>query len=157
MANKQKHLHEYALAEHLGRCQRLWRMVADAELAPLGLTHPRWTALWKLHRMGDGVGQKLLAESLEIELPSLMRTLGQLEEQGLVARVSCAQDKRARLVYLTETGTQLIAQLESRIFNLRAQLLQDIPHEQLQIFEDVLDKITAAALCKLNQLKELEE
>lgn len=156
MAANQNHLHEYALAEHLGRCQRLWKMVADAELAPLGLTHPRWTALWKLHRMGDGVGQKLLAESLEIELPSLMRTLGQLEQQGLVERVHCEQDKRARLVNLTAAGRQLIAQLESRIVTVRAELLADIPDNDLQIFEHVLDKITVAAQQKLTELKQKE-
>jgi len=72
-------LTETSLGERLGRLHRLWRMVADNELAPLGLTHPRWTALWKLRRMGDHISQKQLAESLEIELPSLMRTLGQLE------------------------------------------------------------------------------
>ena len=55
------HLRELSLAEHLGRSHRLWRMVADAKLVPLGLTHPRWTALWKLQRMGDGAGQKALS------------------------------------------------------------------------------------------------
>lgn len=157
MADDIEHLREHSLAEHLGRCQRLWRMVADAELAPLGLTHPRWTALWKLRRMGDAISQKHLAESLEIELPSLMRTLGLLEEQGLVTRVNCEQDKRVRIVYLTEAGRQLITQLESRIVAVRAELLRDITAEQLQTFETVLDKITTTAQQKLHQLKALEE
>ena len=74
-------LRELSLAEQLGRLHRLWRTVADLELAPLGLTHPRWTALWKLSRLGGHLSQKTLAEALEIELPSLMRTLGQLEER----------------------------------------------------------------------------
>ncbi len=157
MADKQEHLREQSLAEYLGRCHRLWRMVADAELAPLGLTHPRWTALWKLRRMGDAISQKHLAESLEIELPSLMRTLGQLEEQGLVTRVNCEQDKRVRIVYLTEAGRQLITQLESRIVAIRAELLRDITAEQLEIFETVLDQITSNAQHKLHQFKVLEE
>ena len=79
-------LRELSLAEQLGRLHRLWRTVADLELAPLGLTHPRWTALWKLSRLGGHLSQKTLAEALEIELPSLMRTLGQLEEQGLIVQ-----------------------------------------------------------------------
>ena len=74
-------LRELSLAEQIARMHRLWRTAADLELAPLGLTHPRWTALWKLSRMGNHVSQKTLAEALEIELASLMRTLGQLEEQ----------------------------------------------------------------------------
>ncbi|WP_417763318.1 MarR family transcriptional regulator [Shewanella sp.] len=157
MADDKEHLREHSLAEHLGRCQRLWRMVADAELAPLGLTHPRWTALWKLRRMGDAISQKHLAESLEIELPSLMRTLGQLEEQDLIKRVNSETDKRARIVYLTEAGKQLITQLESKIVAVRAELLRDITAEQLQVFETVLDKITASAQQKLHQFKVLED
>ena len=97
-------LRELSLAEQLGRLHRLWRTVADLELAPLGLTHPRWTALWKLSRLGGHLSQKTLAEALEIELPSLMRTLGQLEEQGLIERHCCSQDKRARIVTLTPAG-----------------------------------------------------
>ena len=51
-------LRELSLAEQLGRLHRLWRTVADLELAPLGLTHPRWTALWKLSRLGGQLRQK---------------------------------------------------------------------------------------------------
>ena len=58
-------LRELSLAEQLGRLHRLWRTVADLELAPLGLTHPRWTALWKLSRLGGHLSQKTLAEALE--------------------------------------------------------------------------------------------
>lgn len=51
-------LRELSLAEQIARMHRLWRTAADLELAPLGLTHPRWTALWKLSRMGGEVSQK---------------------------------------------------------------------------------------------------
>lgn len=60
-------LRDLSLAEKLSRVSRLWKMVADRELEPLGLTHPRWTALWKLQRLGDNVSQKQLADALEIE------------------------------------------------------------------------------------------
>ncbi|KAA5733063.1 MarR family transcriptional regulator, partial [Acinetobacter baumannii] len=88
-------LRELSVAEKLSRVSRLWKMVADRELEPLNLTYPRWTALWKLYRMGDNVSQKHLAEALEIELSSLMRTLKLLEEQSLVIRRCCEYDKRA--------------------------------------------------------------
>ena len=87
--------------------------MADLELAPLGLTHPRWTALWKLSRLGGHLSQKTLAEALEIELPSLMRTLGQLEELALIERHCCSQDKRARIVTLTPAGKVSKPRLET--------------------------------------------
>ena len=128
-------LKELHLAEQLGRLHRLWRTVADVELIPLGLTHPRWTALWKLLRLGDNVSQKVLADALEIELPSLMRTLGQLEEHGYVKRRCCDTDKRARIVSLTPQGTDILKQIETRIMQIRAELLNGISPQELNEFE----------------------
>jgi MarR family transcriptional regulator for hemolysin len=144
-------LKELHLAEQLGRLHRLWRTVADVELIPLGLTHPRWTALWKLLRLGDNVSQKVLADALEIELPSLMRTLGQLEEHGYVKRRCCDTDKRARIVSLTPQGTDILKQIETRIMQIRAELLNGISHQELNEFERVISLISANAMAKLNQ------
>lgn len=142
-------LRELSLAERLGRLHRLWRTVADIELAPLGLTHPRWTALWKLSQLGGRLSQKALAESLEIELPSLMRTLGQLEEQALIERHSCSQDKRARIVTLTPAGKALLDQIEDRIMQIRRELLTGISPQELAQFEETVHRISANALGKI--------
>lgn len=150
-------LRELSLAERLGRLYRLWRTVADLELAPLGLTHPRWTALWKLSQLGGRLSQKTLAEALEIELPSLMRTLGQLEEQALIERHCCSQDKRARIVTLTEAGKVLLDQIEDRVIGVRRDLLVGISQQELTQFEDIVHRISANALGKIDaQHKERE-
>lgn len=150
-------LRELSLAERVGRLHRLWRTVADLELAPLGLTHPRWTALWKLSRLGGHLSQKTLAEALEIELPSLMRTLGLLEEQGLVERHSCSQDKRARIVTLTPEGKALLDQIEDRIMDIRRDLLTGISQRELEQFEDIVHRISANALGKIGSQSEERE
>jgi MarR family transcriptional regulator for hemolysin len=123
----------------------------------LGLTHPRWTALWKLSRLGGHLSQKTLAEALEIELPSLMRTLGLLEEQGLVERHSCSQDKRARIVTLTPAGKALLDQIEDRIMDIRRDLLTGISQRELEQFEDIVHRISANALGKISSQSEERE
>lgn len=150
-------LRELSLAERVGRLHRLWRTVADLELAPLGLTHPRWTALWKLSQLGGHLSQKTLAEALEIELPSLMRTLGLLEEQGLIERHSCSQDKRARIVTLTPEGKALLDQIEDRIIGVRRDLLAGISQKELTQFEDIVHRISANALSKIGSQSEERE
>ncbi len=150
-------LRELSLAERVGRLHRLWRTVADLELAPLGLTHPRWTALWKLSRLGGHLSQKTLAEALEIELPSLMRTLGLLEEQGLVERHCCCKDKRARIVTLTPAGKALLDQIEDRIMDIRRDLLTGISQRELEQFEDIVHRISANALGKIGSQSEERE
>lgn len=150
-------LRELSLAERVGRLHRLWRTVADLELAPLGLTHPRWTVLWKLSRLGGHLSQKTLAEALEIELPSLMRTLGLLEEQGLVERHCCCKDKRARIVTLTPEGKALLDQIEHRIMDIRRDLLTGISQRELEQFEDIVHRISANALGKIGSQSEERE
>ncbi|WP_076536795.1 MarR family transcriptional regulator [Shewanella sp. UCD-KL21] len=143
------HMKELSLAEQLGRLHRLWRTAVDIELAPLGLTYPRWTALWKLWRLGDNLSQKVLANALEIELASLMRTLSQLEQQGLIERHCCPHDKRARIVNLTPAGLDLITKVEVTIINIRTQLLLGINPEEVTEFERVINLIGNNALTKL--------
>lgn len=134
-------LKELSLAEQFGRLYRLWRNVVDIELEPLGLTYPRWTALWKLLRLGGNVSQKVLANALEIELSSLMRTLGQLESQGLIERRVCTKDKRARMVILTSAGDSLLTKIEARIIKIRVELLDGVSTNELIELERVLSII----------------
>ncbi|GGP55052.1 MarR family transcriptional regulator [Shewanella saliphila] len=151
MSPELERLKELSLAENLGRLHRLWRTAADAELIPLGLTHPRWTALWKLLRLGDNVSQKVLADALEIELPSLMRTLNQLEDQGYVQRRCCEKDKRARIVSLTPDGIEMLKQMESKIMLVRRNLLAGISQQQLNDFENIMSQISENALATLDK------
>ncbi|HHF3032871.1 TPA: transcriptional regulator SlyA [Vibrio diabolicus] len=144
-------LRDLSLAEKLSRVARLWKMVADHELEPLNLTYPRWTALWKLYRMGDNVSQKHLAEALEIELASLMRTLKLLEEQSLITRHCSEHDKRARIVSLTEEGKTLLKQMETRILQVRSKLLTEINDQELQKLSLILDQIAHNALDSLSE------
>lgn len=137
---------DLSLAEKLGRVSRLWRMAADAQLIPLGLTHPRWTALWKLSVLGDGVSQKELAIALEIELPSLMRTLKQLEDQQLIERHQCIQDKRSRLVYCTAKGRGVLNKMKSIIIHLRHEILLGISAEQVEVLDDLLNILAKNAI-----------
>ena len=145
MTLSQEQLKQLSVPERLGRVARQWQSVADRELAPLGLTYPRWSAMWKLVRIGDGASQKQLAEALEIELASLMRTLTQLEQQSLVVRRVCPDDGRAKRVYLTDTGHALVKKMEAKILKVRRTLMADIADEDIETVKHVLAIISRNA------------
>lgn len=151
MINESNLFRDLSIAEKLSRVSRLWKMVADRELEPLNLTYPRWTALWKLYRLGDNVSQKHLAEALEIELASLMRTLKLLEEQSLVSRRCCDHDKRARIVTLTDEGKALLIQMEDRILQVRRKLLSGISDEEQNKMSLILEQMAHNALDTLSE------
>ncbi|MGL5038024.1 MAG: MarR family transcriptional regulator [Aeromonas sp.] len=142
---------ELSLAEQIAKMHRLWRTAVDLELAPLDLTFPRWSALWRLSRMGNNVSQNTLAEALEIELPSLMRTLGQLEKQGLTTRHCCSTDKRVRIVCVTSVGQALLDQIADRIMSVRRELLEGINEQTLREFEATAQRISTNAIAKIER------
>ncbi|MDW6004952.1 transcriptional regulator SlyA [Vibrio mangrovi] len=144
-------LKNLSLAEQLARVARLWKSAADQELAPLGLTQSRWVALWKLQRLGDNISQKALADALEIELGSLMRTLKLLEEQNLIERHCCSYDKRARIVRLTDDGKAILKQIEEKVLHVRRCLLSNIDEAELSQLSQTLEKIAHNAQENLNQ------
>lgn len=129
------------LGLRLGHVHRLWRMAIDRTVAPLGLSQPRWTALVVLRHLGEGTTQKRLAEALGIELPSLTRTLVQLERQGLVARRVPAGDRRVREVVFTAEGRRVLEALDARAAEARTRLLEGVADDEREALHRALRRI----------------
>ncbi|KXS38343.1 MAG: MarR family transcriptional regulator, transcriptional regulator for hemolysin [Halomonadaceae bacterium T82-2] len=134
-----------SLGMRLGHVHRLWRTVVDRTVASSGLTQPRWTALFMLRHLGDGATQKQLADSLGIELPSLSRTLAQMERQGLIERRTPSEDRRVRQVFFTAAGRRALEELETRADEARALLLAGLEPAEREIFHRVLRHIESNA------------
>lgn len=133
-------MHE-SLCLKLSRVPRLWRAIIDDRLAPLGLTQTRWVTLFHLWNMGDGQPQCDLARTIGVEAPSLVRTLDQLAHQGLIERRPSDEDRRTKLVYLTEKATPLLERIESVVQKAREEMLNGISTADLDHFETVLCQI----------------
>lgn len=93
---------ESPLGSDLARLVRVWRALIDHRLKPLELTQTHWVTLHNIHQLPPEQSQIQLAKAIGIEQPSLVRTLDQLEEKGLISRQTCANDRRAKRIKLTE-------------------------------------------------------
>ena len=82
---------------------RLLRTTYDRRVRDLGLTRSQWWVLTHLFRK-DGITQSELAETLELEKPSLGRLLDRLETKGWVRRAADPKDRRAKRVFLTDAA-----------------------------------------------------
>lgn len=111
----------------LGRITRRWRATLDERLEFLGLTQARWHALLALHKAGEPITQRDLAERIGVEPSTLVRHLDALATQGLVERLPEPGDRRANLVRLTPAADPLIAQITGIANELRHELLAEIP------------------------------
>jgi DNA-binding MarR family transcriptional regulator len=116
---------------------RLLRTTYDRRVKALGLTRSQWWVLTHLYR-GDGVTQTELAETLEIEKPTLGRLLDRLEAKGWVRRAADARDRRAWRVYLTDEVEPAMRTLRTVAAELRRDALAGLPAAERERFVDTL-------------------
>jgi MarR family transcriptional regulator for hemolysin len=86
----------------------------------------------------------VLADTLGIEAPSLVRVTDHLIESGLVERREDAQDRRAKTLHLTEEGKRRAAQMEEALMPFRRKLFSDIAEDDVHACLRVLDGLNAA-------------
>jgi len=129
---------------------RQWRATIDHALRDTGITQSSWTVLMQLQQLGDNVSVSELAEVQGIELPPLMRTLAQLEMQGLIARTTSPYDKRIRLLKLTAKGCALLEKITQVIEACQLRATESIPAEDLQKFSATLSQLA----CNLRVMRE---
>ena len=125
----------------LNRVPRLWRAIIDKRLAPLELTQTRWITLYHLWRLGDGQPQCDLARVIGVEAPSLVRTLDQLAEQGLVERCPCDQDRRTKRIHLTPAAMPLLQQIDTVVKEAREEMLAGLSDGDIARLDDYLTRI----------------
>ncbi|ENN8666749.1 transcriptional regulator SlyA [Escherichia coli] len=128
---------ESPLGSDLARLVRIWRALIDHRLKPLELTQTHWVTLHNIHQLPPDQSQIQLAK----EQPSLVRTLDQLEEKGLISRQTCASDRRAKRIKLTEKAEPLISEMEAVINKTRAEILHGISAEELEQLIKLIAKL----------------
>ncbi|CDL86296.1 MULTISPECIES: transcriptional regulator SlyA [Xenorhabdus] len=132
---------ELTLGSDLARLVRVWRALIDHRLKPLKLTQTHWVTLYNISLLPPEQSQIQLAKAIGIEQPSLVRTLDQLEEKKLITRHTCANDRRAKRIKLTEESENFIKEVDSVIGSTRKEILEGITHDELILLASVIKKI----------------
>lgn len=125
----------------VARVTRRWRKLLDERLKDLGVTQARWTTMVYLQKGGEGLTQRELASLMAIENPTLVRLLDSLEEQNLIERRPCQNDRRARRLFLTEDGERFMDDLNARALALREEMLDGISDDDIACALKVFQKI----------------
>ncbi len=97
----------------------------------------------------DGAGRPLspteIAERLLLTTASITSLLNTLERRGWVLREADARDRRKQLISLTEDGQRLVDDILPRIVALQAAIMQDVPEDDRQDLQRILDTIRTTA------------
>jgi DNA-binding MarR family transcriptional regulator len=107
---------------------RMRRIVVDRVLKPLGITRSQWWVLAFLSRR-DGMTQTALAADLDLTKVAIGGLINRLEESGLIDRRGDASDGRARRVYLTRSGSRMVATIRVNVESVERDILDDISED----------------------------
>jgi MarR family transcriptional regulator, transcriptional regulator for hemolysin len=109
-----------SLTTAMTHASRAYRAAADKVAADFGLSQATGLPVLVISRFGDaGVRPGVLADTLSLEASSLVRIVDQLIESGLVTRQEDPQDRRAKILGLTEEGLKTAALMDQALTPFR--------------------------------------
>ena len=119
---------------------RLRRTVFDDFMKPLGVTRSQWWVLAHLSRQ-DGMIQSDLANVLELGKAALGGLIDRLEASGVVERRPDEIDRRAKRVYLSVKGVQLIAEMRLKSHKMSERMLLDLDVGARKLLAEMLMQV----------------
>ncbi len=78
---------------------------------------------------------------LSVRAPSLTKLIEQLEKKGMIDRKICAEDGRAKMVYLTESGRNLKGKSLEVVYYLEDKLFNDFDEDEKKNTIDYLTRM----------------
>lgn len=119
---------------------RLRRTVFDDFMKPLNVTRSQWWVLAYLSRH-DGMIQSDLANVLELGKAALGSLIDRLEATGLVRRGADDSDRRAKRVYLSPAGSQLIKEMRVRSHEMSERILEGLDDDARHVLAEMLGRV----------------
>jgi DNA-binding MarR family transcriptional regulator len=122
------------------RVQQLaWRLFAD--VAGRYEVTPVQASVLLVVGNQPGIDQKTLAEVIALDRATTGNVIGRLEARGLLKRVTPPVDRRARSLFLTESGTLLNRRLGKVTRKARQLLVQDLTVKEQKELIRLMHKI----------------
>jgi MarR family transcriptional regulator, transcriptional regulator for hemolysin len=91
--------------------------------------------------------QTALAHAVGLDKTTMVVTIDALERAGLVERRMSSQDRRARVISVTEAGRRKVAEGERIVARVQADVLGSLPAGQREAFMGALQGLVGDRLC----------
>ena len=137
---------------------RLLRKRFDRRARTIGLTRAQWFVMAHLSR-NEGINQSALADILEIEPITLVHQLDRLEAAGWIERRLDPDDRRVRLLHLTDLGRVILGKMQTLGMETRTEAVTGLGTTEQDALIDTLVRIKAnlSARESASQAGEAEE
>ena len=139
----------YGLEFHFSRllilAARRWTVfIDDAIRTKTGLSRAHWQTMFGIAFSEGPIATLDLSERMFVQWPSLINTLKELEAKGLVRRWVNPEDRRSRLIELTEEGQTAIREVQSVLDPTRHELFRILSDDEMRSGLDILSRVFTA-------------
>lgn len=124
----------------MGKALQRASQISKSKLEPYGVTPAQFALLSQLWRK-DGEFSYKLGKSLLLDSATITGIIDRLEQNGLIERRTDPDDRRNRLIFLTEKGKELETPLKRRMDEMNAEVLSGLNDEDKQRFKEILFNI----------------
>lgn len=104
------------------------------------LTREQWSILALLWEE-DGKSQQFLADKSYRDRPSVTRLLDNLEKLQLVQRQADPNDRRSKLIFLTDKGKNMEKKVKEIVEKTVDLAIKNIKKEEIEFMKTIFDKI----------------
>ncbi|MCB1364554.1 MAG: MarR family transcriptional regulator [Rhodobacteraceae bacterium] len=127
------------LANHMAR---LFANGLHRRIGPLGLSPARFPVLLELWEQ-DGLTQSELVRRLDVEQATMANTLARMERDGLIERRPSPDDRRARLIFVTDRARRLQGAAMAAAAAENRQALSGLSADEQAAFIDLMTRVIA--------------
>ncbi|WP_272031162.1 MarR family winged helix-turn-helix transcriptional regulator [Oceanobacillus kimchii] len=120
---------------------RYFQKEMNQRLRKYDLYASQWTILYCLDQSGP-ITQTDIWKYLNIEAPTVTRTLSRLEKNGWVERLP-GQDKREKMIYLTEEAKTELPKIKRTMKQFDDDVLHRLDQGERKLLYQLLSKLTS--------------
>lgn len=136
---------EFLFSRKLILAARRWVHFIDNTIqSATGQTRARWQTLFAIRFSDPPVTTVMLAHQLGVRWPALVRTLGQLEREGLIEKFDNPEDGRSRIIRMTAKGRKMFETIKAILDPRRNSVLAGLSDHELVGATEVIDRFLIA-------------
>lgn len=122
----------------INRIHRLASREFNKRLDSVGMTHGLAAVLLHLDLIGEGTTQGRIAQSMEIENPTVVQLVSKLIKMNFLEKKPYPGDKRKFAIYFTASGRRMLSDLETIYQNTYQKLFGHLRRDDLDRAERLL-------------------
>ena len=121
---------EHSFFHQQSQFARSFKKKLNEQLAKIGLFHSQWLLIYCLKQQKSATLVEL-SNYLDVEKPTITRTVKRLEEQNLIENIP-SHDKRERRIQLTDKGIHVYEEAIRIVSNFEQGLVKEISERDLE-------------------------